>query len=159
MALPSLSCSPLLMTEFTAMKVPLKCHPKALLKSCQPRCLNLTIPVLVTRFDVFRLSQYRQQREVLVLQRGSRAARTRQLDLTHISRIQLCIYVLTPTTRKHARFAHLSTTVTRQRLRKSKKNPKQQNPKIQKSKKHARFHRCKKFWIFGFLDFFRFLDF
>ena len=48
------------------------------------------------------------------------------------SLLLMCIYIyicsLPPTTRKNAHFAHLSITVIRQRLRKSK------NPKIQKSK-------------------------
>ena len=66
------------------------------------------------------------------------------------------IYMLTPpTTPKNAHFAHLSITVIRQRLRKSK-NPKSKNPKIHKSKTFYIYGILPfffDFWIFGFLDF------
>ena len=64
--------------------------------------------------------------------------------------VYIYIYAHPPTTRKNAHFAHLSRTVIRQRLRKSK------NPKIQKSKNPKLLtstESCNCFWIFGFLDF------
>ena len=59
----------------------------------------------------------------------------------------ISIYAHPPTTRKNAHFAHLSITVIRQRLRKSK------NPKIENEKKMQDSVDVKSF---GFLDFWNF---
>ena len=69
--------------------------------------------------------------------------------------IYIYMHMLPPYDTQTCTFAHLSITIIRQRLRKSK------DPKIPKSRKMQDSVDAKKFWIFRFSDFwiFRFLDF